>query len=183
MTKITKEQIIEDLRLHKLWLLDNSKGKCICWSYADLRGADLSYAILRSADLNYVDLRDADLSYADLEDSYLSYVNLSGADLSYADLNGADLCRTVFRGANLSDVDLRGADLHAAKGISSFYPVGSRRRTGYAVKHANCIMIQLGCFWGSSEEAIRKVSEKYGADSSYVDFIKAAVKTLKEVKS
>ena len=54
---MTKAEIKEVLRLHRLWLQDEPSGV-----RADLRGADLSGADLRSADLRGADLRGADLS-------------------------------------------------------------------------------------------------------------------------
>ena len=57
-----QEELNEVLRLHKLWLENNSDGV-----RADLRSADLMDANLRSADLRRADLRSADLSDADLD--------------------------------------------------------------------------------------------------------------------
>ena len=78
---MTKEELREVLRLHKLWLDGDENGKC-----ANLRGASLRWADLQGADLQGADLREADLRGADLR----------GADLREADLRGADL-----RGADL----------------------------------------------------------------------------------
>lgn len=62
MKKITKTELDEILRLHKLWLAGDPLGV---------------RADLRDIDLHDIDLRGADLSCADL-----SYANLRGADLS-----------------------------------------------------------------------------------------------------
>ena len=62
MNSFTKEQLIEVLARHKMWLNNEVGGV-----RADLRSANLSYA-----DLSYTNLSSADLSYADL-----SYTNLS----------------------------------------------------------------------------------------------------------
>ena len=144
-------------------------------SDADLRGSDLSgvnlrYTDLRGANLRYTDLYKADLTFADL-----SGANLYKANLSRADLSGADLYK-----ANLSDANLYKVELSGAQNITSFGPVGKSRRIGYAVKYDNYIMIQLGCFWDTSDEAIKQVSEKYGEDSGYVLMIKGACKCLEE---
>ena len=76
--------IKESLRLHKLWLYGDNRGK-----RAILHGSDL-----RSADLSGADLRSADLSGADLRYSNLRSADLSGADLRSADLSGADILCT-----------------------------------------------------------------------------------------
>ena len=142
---------------------------------ANLSGANLRDADLSGADLSGADLRGADLSDADLSDADLSRADLRGSDLSGADLSGADLYK-----ANLSDANLYKVELSGAQNITSFGPVGKSRRIGYAVKYDNYIMIQLGCFWDTSDEAIKQVSKKYGEDSGYVLMIKAACKCLEE---
>lgn len=96
--------------------------------------------------------------------------DLQGADLYGADLSGADL-----RGANL-----RGADLQGAVGIYSFGPIGVDKRIGYAIKHADCVMVRLGCFWGTSDEAIEAVQKKYGENSTYEKQIRLAVEILEK---
>ena len=78
---MTRNEISEILRKHKMWIDDEEGGE-----RANLSGANLSEADLIEADLSRADLRGADLSGA----------NLSGANLRRADLSGADL-----RGANL----------------------------------------------------------------------------------
>ena len=81
MNSFTKEQLIEVLARHKMWLNNEVGGV-----RANLHSADLSYADLRSANL-----RSADLSYANLSSADLSSADLSSANLSYADLSYADL--------------------------------------------------------------------------------------------
>ena len=88
---MTRNEISEILRKHKMWIDDEEGGERANLSGADLRRANLSEANLRGADLSR---------------SYLSGADLSGADLSGANLSGADLRR-----ADLSEADLRGADL------------------------------------------------------------------------
>ena len=81
-------------------------------------------------------------------------------------LVNAIMLRANLRGANLSDADLRGAE-----NIKSFQ-CGEYNRVSYAVKHENKTMFKIGCFWGSTEEAIAKVKEKYGEDSDYEKLIR-----------
>jgi hypothetical protein len=88
---MTPETIAETLRLHALWLKEDTAGMRCILNDADLSGANLS---------------GADLSGADLSDA-----NLSGANLSVANLLGANLS-----GANLLDANLRGAYLSGATG-------------------------------------------------------------------
>ena len=84
MKNITKDELKEILRKHRLWLDNEPGGEMANLYEANLYGADL-----RGADLYGADLRGA---------------NLYGADLRGADLYGADL-----RGANLYGADLRWA--------------------------------------------------------------------------
>ena len=75
---ITKEELEQILRKHKLWLADEEGGE-----RADLTGAYLTRANLTRADLTGANLTRADLTGA----------NLKWADLTRADLTGADLTR------------------------------------------------------------------------------------------
>jgi hypothetical protein len=109
-TSTELKQILDD---HKLWILDNTKGK-----HADLRGADLSEADLREANLREANLREANLRYAnlrgaDLSEANLRYADLRGANLRYADLSEADLSEANLRGADLSEA--KNADLIIAR--------------------------------------------------------------------
>ena len=98
---MTRNEISEILRKHKMWIDDEEGGE-----RANLSGADLSEANLRGANLSGADLIGANLSEADLIEANLSKADLSEADLIEANLRGANL-----RGANLSGADLRGANL------------------------------------------------------------------------
>ena len=71
MKKITKIQLAEILKKHKLWLVDDDNGE----------RADLSRANLSRADLSRANLFRANLSGADLSEANLSEANLSEADL------------------------------------------------------------------------------------------------------
>ena len=96
LRKISKEELEEILKLHKMWLDGEEDGKRADLSCTDLSGADLSGADLSYSDLIYANLSHTDLSYSNLSHAYLnggnlSCANLSGADLSGANLSGADL--------------------------------------------------------------------------------------------
>lgn len=178
------------LESHKLWLIGQESGKRADLSLADLSDIFLSYANLSSANLSSANLSRADLSAANLckanlLDTNLFSVHLYGANLRGANLSGAKLISADLRsvdlfGINLSGADLSGAYLSGAKNIYTFGPVGKNNRIAYAVKHDNCVMVQLGCFWGTSDQAIDAIRNKYGENSSYESQIKLAVRILQE---
>ena len=97
---------------------------------------------------------------------------LRRADLYEANLRKANLRRADLYGANLRRADLDGANLIGAKSIASFSTYIGVSRIGYAIKHEDCVMFQLGCFWGTSDEAIQEIREKYGKESHYEELIK-----------
>ena len=144
---------------------------------ADLSRANLSRANLHGANLGGANLRDASLSCANLRDASLSGANLSNANLSDANLFNADLCDADLRGAYLS-----GADLSRAVGIVSFGPVGSHRHIGYAVAHYDGPRVQLGCFWGTLDDACTAIVEEYGEASAYEALVRAACAVVAEKK-
>ena len=67
LRKLSKEQIVEDQRLHDMWCRNEPGGKRIDWSGADLTGVDLG-----NANLDNANLRGADLTNANLTDAYLT---------------------------------------------------------------------------------------------------------------
>ena len=109
MKNITKDELIEILEQHELWIRtrhdDPRKGKC----------ADLSQTNLRGADLRGAELGDADLTHADLTEAKLRGACLIMANLSNAELGDADFRESDLRGANLADANLGRADLREAK--------------------------------------------------------------------
>ena len=78
---ISKRKLNSILNKHKMWLLNDPRGKRANLYKANLRGADLRGANLIGANLRGANLRGADLRGA----------NLRGADLTGADLGGAKL--------------------------------------------------------------------------------------------
>jgi len=147
-------------------------------SEANLSGADLSGADLSGADLGWANLNEVDLRWANLRWANLRWADLNEVDLRWANLSGANLKWANFSGANLSEANLRGANLSGAKLIISFGPIGEARRIGYAVKHENGPMIQLGCFWGTLDEAAREIRLKHGENSTYENLVRAACAVL-----
>lgn len=71
---------------------------------------------------------------------------------------------------NLAGATLTGADLAGAAGIAALYVPGMSSRGDYlyAVQHDCCVMLTAGCFWGTLEEFIQRVSEKRGAEHTYI---------------
>jgi len=106
------------------------------------------------------------LSYAFLDGVNLRWGDLTNGNLRYADLEGADLREANLEGANLEGADLTGADLTGSKNIKSFR-CGDFNRESYAVKHEDKIMFKIGCFWGTIDEALPLIRDKYGVDSYY----------------
>ena len=156
---MNKEKLSEILSRHNAWIKNEGGGERANLSCADLRDADLSCAKLSGADLHDADLRDADLSCADLRDADLSCADLSDADLSCADLNRANL--------NLA----RGK-------VLCIGPIGCRQGITYITKTKQGIYVRCGCFYGTIEEFIATVEEKYGNDRHGMAY-KAAIAFIK----
>ena len=90
-----REDIVEILRLHGMYLRNESGGVRANISRADLRWANLSGANLSWANLSGADLSEADLSWADLSEADLSWANLSEANLREANLREANLSGAI----------------------------------------------------------------------------------------
>ena len=111
MKKITKNELDEILRKHKLWLMNDPEGEM----------ANLSKANLSEADLSGANLSGANLSEANLSEANLSWANLSWANLYRANLYRANLYRANLSEANLYMANLYRANLSEAKNIT--YPI------------------------------------------------------------
>jgi hypothetical protein len=64
--------------------------------------------------------------------------------------------------------------------IVSFGPVGNNRRIGYAVAHDDGPRVQLGCFWGTLDDACTAIVKEYGEASAYEALVRAACAVVKE---
>jgi len=138
---------------------------------ANLRGANLTGANLYRANLCDAKLYRAGLCDANLGNTSLYRANLRNTNLTGANLTGSSLYRADLRDANLTGTDLSyanliGADLRGAKNIKSFR-CGDFNRESYAVKHKDRVMFKIGCFWGTIEEVLPLIRDKYGVDSYY----------------
>ena len=154
----TKDELVEIMRKHALWLADEEGGK-----RADLSSANLRYADLRAANLSY-----ADLSYADLSDADLSDANLRGADLRAANLRAANLRAADLSSADLSDAnliligqDIRGflfwafvgdsgaveirAGCHHFIGLAAARAHWTKRHTNDPILHDDCLSLVDRC--------------------------------------
>ena len=147
---------------------------------ADLSGADLGGANLSGADLSGANLSGTDLGGANLSGAYLGGAYLGGTDLGGTDLGGANLSGAYLGGAYIGGANLSGAYLGGALGIFAFGPIGNEKRIGYAVADGKGgANVRLGCFWGSTAEAVAAVREKYGSDSDYAMVVALACKIVK----
>ncbi|EHD5018752.1 pentapeptide repeat-containing protein [Listeria monocytogenes] len=128
--KLTKEQLQDILKKHKVWLntfevgeyanlrnynLYNYNLSKIDLRKANLSGSNLGCVDLSESNLSGADLSSVDLSYADLTGADLSCANLSGANLRKANLTGVSLVHANLSGADLSGTNLSGTDLNKAK--------------------------------------------------------------------
>ena len=125
MSKITKEQVLENLEEVKKFISESenkTEEKVVGLAIKNRFTGSIIFQSTKTTWKEAVverlasdaDLRDADLRVADLSGADLSGANLSDADLSVANLSVADL-----RGANL-----RGAELNCAK----FYGRGGTKQ-------------------------------------------------------
>jgi len=172
---MTQDELIEIVKRHGRWLLDEDGGRRANLSCADLSCADLSGANLLRADLRRADLSCADLSGADLRRADLLRADLRRADLSCADLSGADLRRANLRradlsGANLSCADLSGADLSSAVG-------GNSRMQCLQIYPYKIIILDKETVWGgcakkTAQEWLEYAGEELSApDRKYLETI------------
>ena len=139
MRNISKEELEEILRKHKIWLREDEyedeeecadlndvnlalrkhkssleKGERANLDHVNLNGFDLSNANLLGADLCCASLEGANLENADLIEADLSYANLKNANLKGAFLNKASLRHANLENANLSKTNLKRTDLRYA---------------------------------------------------------------------
>ena len=141
------QQVLTD---HKLWLQNSNTGK----------RANLCLANLQDANLRDANLRDADLSGA----------NLCDANLRDADLHGANLCGADLGGANLCGADLYDANLTEGYKLSSnpifVQNIGSESGVLALYQCEEGWYITRGCFSGSREDFLAKVTQTHG-DNEY----------------
>ena len=97
--------------------------------------------------------------------------DLAGANLERAYLEGANLYDANLHDANLERANLYGANLVGARGILQWQSPQGENRICYSVKAEDCVMHKLGCFWGTTDEAVEAIRKKYGEGSLYEKFL------------
>lgn len=86
MRKVSKEELAEIVRKHRLWRRGEPGGERADLSWTDLSGVDLTRAYLVRAYLTGADLTSA---------------NLQGTDLTGADLTGINICGAIGNGEEI----------------------------------------------------------------------------------
>lgn len=99
------------------------------------------------------------------------------ADLGGFDFSGMDLTLVNFDYANLKNADFMGAEIHGcsffranvskARNIYSWQTPTKNNRICYSVNHKHVVKHKLGCFWGETAEAIKRIKKEHGEDSLY----------------
>ena len=125
---MTKEELNEILKKHKLWLEGESGGERFSHFRENLSGFDFSGVDLRSDDLRGADLTGSNFSCANLKDAYLTGARLANVCLINADLRGASLRGANLENSGLTGADLRGADLHGACFEGVIFSVSERSK-------------------------------------------------------
>ena len=141
--------------------------------WSETGGEKGARAYLYGANLEGANLVGAYLVGANLVGAYLEGANLEGAYLKGAYLYGANLY-----GANLEGANLVGAYLEGARGILQWQSPQGENRICYSVKAEDCVMHKLGCFWGTTDEAVEAIRKKYGEGSLYEEVLILMAKCL-----
>ena len=82
--------------------------------------------------------------------------------------------------AYLVGANLTGAYLKGARGILQWQSPQGEKRICYSVKAEDCVMHKLGCFWGTTDEAVEAIRKKYGENSLYEEFLLMQVKAQEQ---
>lgn len=99
-----------------------------------------------------------------------------GKEGARADLRGVNFSYNYFLGPNKSFSQC--ADFHGVRGLLQWQAPQGERRICYSVKHDDCVMHKLGCFWGATDEAVEAIRKKYGDNSLYEKFLLMQVEAL-----
>jgi len=99
-----------------------------------------------------------------------------GKEGARADLRGVNFSYNYFRGHGKSFS--QGAYFRNAQGIRQWQAPQGKKRICYSVKHDDCVMHKLGCFWGATDKALDAIRKKYGYDSMYENFLLMQVEAL-----
>ena len=145
---ITKDELVEIVRKHALWLADEDVGERANLSCANLHSADLRFADLSSANLSSANLRFANLSSANLRFANLSSADLRFANLRFANLQlvGQDIRGYLFWSfANEDGVVVLSAGCREFVGIAAARQHWTSRHIDDVVLHADCLSLVDRC--------------------------------------
>jgi len=117
----------------------------------------------------------ANLAGANLAGANLARANLADANLADANLARANLARANLAYANLADANLADANLAYAKisasltliGKRPFFflgPIGSESRMFHAYITNEGLRLRAGCFFGTRDEFLQKLSATHGTN-------------------
>ncbi len=131
MTKITKEQVLDNLEEVKKYITEAESGKkeekviglaiksrwtgsIIFQSTKTTYKEAVAEAVARGSNLRGSNLSGSNLRGSNLRDSNLRGSNLRGSNLRDSDLSGSNLRGSNLRDSNLRDSDLSGSDLRGS---------------------------------------------------------------------
>jgi len=140
---------------------------------ANLVGANLARAYLVGANLV-----GANLVGANLDGANLVGANLARAYLARANLDGANLVGAYLARANLDGANLDGAKLIGERPVFQIGPIGSRCAYFVAYLTDKGIKLLAGCFFGSLDEFVAKLSEEHGDNEHAIEY-RAALELIK----
>lgn len=197
MKRMTTEELMSILDLHKKWLNNEDGGERADLRYANLQdvllrgkslqGANLYGADLRSAYLRGTNLQGADLRYANLQDIDLQRTNLASADLHWSNLQdsylqGANLQGANFSGAVLTEANFSGADTTGVHGIDIYSMDNVGTYNGKVTYSPSLNTVWAGCWAGTPEafyERCDKVMKERGEHLN-LNIAKSFIKQVKE---
>ncbi len=156
MKKISKDALREALRLHEIWLVEESIGSTqgvvfrnshlvgerargggvkADFSDTDLQGMDFSGSEIVEVDFRKANLQDADLRLADAREARFYGANLKNAKMSCANFQGSNFYMADLRGASLGGSNLQDADFQSAdlRGVS----FGATHKSPFACRGYN----------------------------------------------
>ena len=173
---MTKEQLNEVLKQHKLWLnTKGEEGERVVLEDANLEGIDFSGSDLRVADLKGANLRYSDLTNVNLEGANLEYTDLRNAYLTSADLTGARL-----KGACLDDICWNMAKLNN----TGVYLFKSPRHDGiYNSKDDKLYMFRMTHSLDYWLQNYADIGKKHRYTDEEIEEYGQWIKSLKELKS
>lgn len=106
----------------------------------------------------------------------------AGACLRGANLDGASLDRASLAEASLAGASLTGASLVGARPIFQIGPIGSRSAYLVAFATDKGLRIKAGCFFGTTEDFLQKVTSTHGNNLHAKEYAAAVDLILKHAE-